>query len=110
MAILWCGGEDVDFQAGAAVSVDTTSTNRCSAYSRCALYPTTAAAMVKGTPFAGGAVTSAWLSCQAKITNPTTGQGGMIGLGRSGSTKGLFIGNGVSTAAKLTLYKYDGSS
>ena len=60
MAILWCGGEDIDFpNGGNAITVDTNSSKFRSAWARCAIYSNLGIA--RSTPFPGGAITSAWL-------------------------------------------------
>ena len=112
MAILWCGGEDIDFPNGTAFSIDTSTTAaRRTAYARCTLTMNSANSMGRSVVFPGGAVTSAWLTARMYYGNvPPSGQGGHIGVGLSGTSKGLFVGGGASTGGKVTLYKYDGTT
>lgn len=112
MSILWCGGEDIDFPNGTAVTVDTNATRFRAGYARCSLYTFTDS-VCRSTPFAGGGVTSCWLSFRV-----TYGQSGTtpvpihsIGLGSSGTTKGLFLGvANVSNSLNLALSKWDGTT
>jgi hypothetical protein len=106
MAILWCGGEDIDFQNGSLPIALATGGRFRTGYARSALAPLVANAM-KGSQFPGGAVTSAWLSFRAFKVNATTSTR-WGGFGQFSSLKGLMVGSNASTATKLTLYKYDG--
>jgi hypothetical protein len=56
--------------------------------------------------FAGGAVTSCWLSCQAYSS--VSGTVKIVGLGKSGTLLSVLLGQ-VSTG-KLGIYKYDGTT
>jgi len=107
MAILACYGEDIDFIAPASVSVGTSSGAYRSAYARCSL------SCFSGTrtlPFAGGAITSAWLSAYVSFN---TGLSNRKWLGlvssASGNNSGIWIGVGSSTS-KLALFKFDGTT
>ena len=64
MAILWCGGEPVDFPIGPPSELKgVNETNRYrSQYSRGYLYPPVAQQRISSLPFVGGAVTSLWCS------------------------------------------------
>lgn len=110
MAILWCGGEEIDFRAGVATPLTTaTATNRRAAYSRVAMGASgTTSEICKGTPFPGGAVTSCWLSMQVVPSTYVNYRG--VGLGRSGSNSGLFLGAASSSSTKATLWKFDGTT
>jgi hypothetical protein len=58
MAILWVGGEDIDFPNGAAPVVSTTSTTFRSGWARCSVGPNSSSNLMKSTVFPGGAITS----------------------------------------------------
>jgi hypothetical protein len=111
MAILWCGGEDIDFPNGSTLSIGTTSTNRRSSYSRCDISNSNANSTSARSPsFAGGAVTSAWLHCQAKGNNSGTSKE-FIGLGlNSAGQAALALGCDSASATKLALWKYSGGT
>lgn len=113
MTILWCGGEDIDFPAGAPVSVDTTSSRFSSTYARNALYNSGAGnTSSRSLPFAGGAVTSCWLHANV-LANPS-GVGTrapLIGLGlNSTAFIALYVGIDTVNGLKLALYSYDGTT
>jgi len=110
MAILWCGGEDIDFPNGTLVAVSTVSTNFRAGYARCSIQQQTQGGMAKGIPFPGGAVTSAWVTWRALSTNVNNITQRMFGFGLSGTVKGLFVGTDSATASKLALCKYDGTT
>ena len=84
MAILWCGGEDIDFSSGILPNITTAAGNFRSGWARCAVMPggSNAAAFSKGTPFNGGAtVTSAWLRCYTASGGTDANNGFFIGFG-----------------------------
>ena len=68
MSILWCGGEDIDFPNGNAVSVTNNSGfwSR-SGYTRCSL--SSSGGISKSTYFPGGPVTSAWITFRWRPDN-----------------------------------------
>lgn len=106
MSILWCGGEDIDFPNGASTGYSNGTTNiRRTDYSRLALKG--AGGMSKSTTFS--AVTSCWLSVIASMYARTYNNQYYVGLGKSGTNKGLFLGIG-ATDSKLSLMKYDGTT
>lgn len=104
MAILWCGGEDIDFPNGAPVGVTTVS-GRYASGARCAI--TSPTGMAKSLVYPG--MTSGWLSCHIYSVTAPQANKGFFGAGSSGSDKGLFVGIGASTG-KLALLSYDGST
>ena len=105
MAILWCGGEDVDFPNGSVPLVSTTSTQFRSGYGRCALGSGTQS---RSAVFAGGAVTNAWFTFRY-YTNLATPTFRSTGLTYSGVVNaGLWVG--VTSGNKVTLFKYDGTT
>ena len=120
MSILWCGGEDIDFPNGFAVqSLLVDPTNPFSGipifragYARCSIWPLAQFTVSKSTVFAGGAVTSAWLSFE--FWNYGFGGGtsmtDLIGLGLSGSNSALYLGSASGDTHKLALSKFDGTT
>jgi len=109
MAILWCGGEDIDFSLGAAITPITTASHFRAGYPRCTVRQDTSGSISKSSIFAGGAITSAWLSARMITFNVGLNLR-MIGLGLSGTNKCLLIGTDSANAAKLALSKYDGTT
>src|ERR1051326_4208366 len=118
MAILWCGGEDIDFPNGAAPTVDTTAGYFRAGYARCALGTTlTLNALAQSCVFPGGGVTSAWVSARFYLKgglNSTWSGLKNIGVadsaGGTGGRNGVYVGQNNATPGKLCLFKYDGSS
>lgn len=109
-AILWAGGEDIDFQFGSAPCVNTTAGTFRSAYARSALTACAANSIVASTPFLGGAVTSAWVSGRVYYTTPSYALK-FFGLGRSGTSGSLFVGlDSITNPTKVALYKFDGTT
>jgi hypothetical protein len=112
MAILWAGGEDFDFPNGVVAWHVLQSGTFRSAYARCAVWTSSpVGAFVKSTVFPGGGVTSAWLSCivgKGGINNTELANTFLIGLGKSGTNKGIFIG--YTAFGQLTIYSYNGST
>jgi len=111
MAILFAGGEDIDFQAGTAATVTTTAGTFRSGYSRCAVYlATTGLSFIKSRAFTPQTSlwVSAWLVGGGNF--PSASNVRFFGLCRSGSDKGVYIGSTSGVAAKVTLYKWDGTT
>ena len=114
MAILWCGGEDIDFPNGTGTMLvnGTAPTNR-SGISRAQVLNNTIAGnpskFLQSQPFPGGAVTSAWFTYQHAPFQVSAGRM-HIGVSLSGTSKGLFVGIDSTTASKLALYKFDGTT
>lgn len=111
MTILWCGGEDVDFQAqGTGVTVDTTSGHFRSGYARCAIScaTSTGEATSRAAPLSAGAVTSAWVHFQC-YSGVFFGNHLIAGLANSasGNGSGIYVG---TTGTKAILYKWDGTT
>ncbi len=109
MAVLWCGGEDLDFQQGSLPSVSTNSAFFRSGYARCAVGLPAAGNAMKGNQFPGGAVTTAWMSfrmwCYGWGTSNKIG-----GFGQFSSYNGLFVGVASSNAHRIALYKFNGTT
>lgn len=109
MAVLWCGGEDIDFD-NTAVGVTTTAGRFRSTYTRCALGLGSAGDNVYARGLTlGSAVTSCWFSCRFFIAGQSTNRP-QIGLGKSGTSAGLMVGNSTSTGTRLGLYTVNGTS
>lgn len=91
MAILWCGGEDIDFPNGNVVS---SNAGGRSGYSRSTISPGgPATSPSKSTVFPGGTVTNCWLAYRTNVSAST-----FIMLGKSGGINALAIltgGDGV---------------
>lgn len=113
MAILWCGGEDIDFGSGPHALTTTTSAGYFrSAWARGAVYQGTLDNYSKSNPFAAGSVTSCWLSCRFRIQTiyAINKQGIGLTLNGAGALKGLFVGSGDGGTGSCTLRKYDGAT
>lgn len=109
--ILWCGGEDIDFSAGTAPVVDTDAAKYRAIWARCALRGN-AGQTSKGTPLPGGAVSTLWLAARLRYGSSFTSsfQAAQFGIIRSGTAKGIFVGNTSGANSKISLYKYDGTT
>ncbi|MGB8887110.1 MAG: hypothetical protein WCC87_10335 [Candidatus Korobacteraceae bacterium] len=109
MSILWCGGEDLDFQQSTLPGVTTNTQYYRTGYARCALAVPESGNAAKSNQFSGGAVTSAWVSWRWANGGLNTSQR-IGGVGQFSSQKSLVLGSGTSVNNKLTLYKYDGTT
>ena len=110
MAILWAGGEDIDFPVIGSATIITVGGQFRSGWARCAISQPASGAVAKSNPFNGGAVTSAWLSFQTFV--PSVGglsltNTSMAAFGLSGTTKGLGVGVNGST---FQIFKFDGTT
>jgi hypothetical protein len=113
MAILWCGGEDIDFPGGtSSPEVLTTAGRFRSTYARCTLRAGNGTNIPKSNVFPGGAVTSCWLSFQMFIdANLLDTSRLLVGLVKSGTTgSGLWIATSSSSRNILAISKYDGTT
>jgi hypothetical protein len=113
MAILWCGGEDIDFPNGSACSTVTTTTYFRTAYARGSVYGSTGTAWSQAFP--GGAVTSAWLSYQwgffPENSNGSLTTGKLaVGLGNTSFSDGRGIWLRTSTTGGWDIVKFDGTT
>ena len=115
MAILWTGAEDIDWPILGSGNISTTGGRFRSGWARCAinqpLMNSSNQTHAHSTSFNGGALTSAWLSCQlfGSFTNPWTNMG-FIGFCLSGTNNSLGIGIDPSNQLKYCLFKYDGTT
>lgn len=106
MAILWAGGEDIDFPNGGSIFVAAGDINR-SGYARCGIASGSFSTIAKSTTFQGGAVTSAWMTFQ--LHSHFGGNSTLcVGFGLSGTNKGLFVGSDAS--GFIALFTYDGTT
>jgi hypothetical protein len=68
-------------------------------------------APARSAPFSGGALTTAWFSCQYDHVNTGTQTGLLLfGLGLSGTNNCLGVGTDSTTTGKLNLCKYNGTT
>lgn len=111
MAILWCGGEDIDFPNGASLSTITTSSYFRSGYARGYLYNPNGNYIGRSNNFAGGAITSGWIAARCYANSINAKSYLLLGLVKDYTTNsGLYIGFNASTNGKLDLFKYDGTT
>jgi hypothetical protein len=105
MAVLWVGGEDIDFPNGQPLTVDTTATNFRAGFARCGIYPASGNVFCVSTTF--GPITSCWFSCRiySPVTHTATWN---IGLGLNGTSKGLALGT--AGIGQVALYTVSGST
>jgi hypothetical protein len=109
MTILWAGGEDIDFTGSYSLNTASTALRRVD-FSRCALVVTSngsTAISNPTTPFS-----SAWVSMQMYNTGWGTHSAVFLGLGIFNSATGSWIGigNDASTANKINIVKWNGTT
>lgn len=106
MAILWCGGEDIDFPNGSALLSNTTACRP--GYARTGV---SASGPAWSLPFVGGGITSGWVSNYSSYNS--SGVTSLLAFGlvssASGNGSGIWLGNG-SAAGSVALFKYDGTT
>jgi hypothetical protein len=113
MTILFCGGEDIDFQnqVGSGITVSTSGGTFRSGYARCTIKCAVAGnATVRSNAFPGGAITSAWLHFMADNTFSWNSAAMLLGLANTAAGNGSGIYVGANSSGKLTLYKWDGTT
>ena len=113
MAILWCGGEDIDFPVGAGPLTVSSSTGVRAGWSRCTLINNNSAptSIQQSLPFPGGAVTSAWLHSRVFFYGASVSAGRTTaGVTLAGTTKGLFVGVDAATIGKAALVTLNGTT
>lgn len=108
MSYLWCGGEDIDFPNGNVTYGPNGSSGFRTGYARCGLGVGTGIGMAYSTPFQGGAVTAGWLSCQCILLVGVNTSQQRIGFGTG--TAGIMIGSSSSSANKLAIWGWNGST
>jgi hypothetical protein len=110
MSILWCGGEDIDFQ-NATPPLDTTAGRFRSGYPRGDLNCTNWGNSCRSVVFPGGAVTVLWFSVRMYVSGTTSAMARWFGLIQNSTTnKGIWLGMSSGNTQNLTLGKFDGST
>ena len=111
MNILWAGAEYEDFPLPGVAGPSTTAGRFRANWARCAINMggNNLTAQTKGAIFNGGAVTSAWISCQANFVNTNGVDSKCVGFGQSSSANGLCWGFD-SGGTKFCIFKYDGTT
>ncbi len=110
-AVLWAGGEDIDFPNG-TLPLTVSSSYYRSGYARCSIYQgntsnTTSASTLS---FSGGAVTTCWLHAQGHVAAPSASKQ-FIGLGlNSAAQVAIAIGSSGSSPSQTALWKYSGGA
>lgn len=107
-AVLWAGGENVDFPTGGSVCNITSGSSYRAGYARHSIYACDYNALALTNVFNGGAVTNVWLSARIYGTYSTSDK--YIGLAKSGTNASIWIGNDSATGTKLALWKYNGTT
>ncbi|PKN36600.1 MAG: hypothetical protein CVU62_13865 [Deltaproteobacteria bacterium HGW-Deltaproteobacteria-2] len=103
MAILWFGGEDIDFPTFTGCFVNTTAGTFDASYARAGISIGDGGAATS-TQFPSGAVTSCWLRYYQG--NQGFNNNKFLGLGSFGTAyKGLWVGSGTSDS-KFAIWKY----
>jgi hypothetical protein len=117
MSVLWMGGEDIDFPVTpggtSTLAVATNAGSFRAGYARSQLSILGAASQAnisQSLPFPGGAVTSAWFTFRVFFPNLVNAGRLTAALTLSGTSKGLFFGTDTSTAGKVALSKFDGTT
>ena len=110
--VLWAGSEDVDFPNGAAACTNTTAGRFRSSYARATAYACSGGTYATSNAFAGGAVTSVWLSARTFLYGCCMSNNGakLIGLAKSGTNSSLWIGLAAGSSSILALWKYDNTT
>lgn len=108
MAVIWCGGEDIDFPRGAVPQVSTSVLTHRTSYSRCAIYCNVEHGFLKSVPFA--AQTSAWLRAYIRYDMGSAQCYQALGFGKSGTDSGIFIGATGGVTSKIYISIYDGTT
>jgi hypothetical protein len=107
MAVLWCGGEDIDFPNGIPPTVVTTSGTFRAGFGRCSL--SSSAGLMRSMLFPSGSVTSAWLTFYCSVGSYGDSAPLACGLCASGSSSGIFVGFNAGTGA-VSLNTFDGTT
>ncbi len=108
MTILWCGGEDIDFPLGANPPVVNSSAPRAG-YARTDI---SSSGFGCSNPFPGGAITDCWFSFHPSKSNTPATSTLFCGLVKAsvGLSSGLWVGVSTSSASKLALFTYNGTT
>jgi hypothetical protein len=112
--ILYAAQEDLSFQNGGPLGVDSAGDGTYVAPARCSLYSTAAYGggnAIKSDQFPGGAVTSCWLGEFVYLTGSLAGTTMLFGGGQFSSANSLVVGIlGSDNNGKAHLFKFDGST
>jgi len=108
MQILWCGGENIDFNR--CIYQEYNSVTYRSDYARSSIEPQTGSSVIISNPFWGGSVTSCWLVARVHWDSSLTWQR-CIGFGQRNKTlgTGLWLSSGDSRD-RFALRTYNGDS
>lgn len=104
-AVLWVGGEDIDFPNGGSVCAVG---GYRSGYARQAIAACNTNIPAYSNSFPGGAITSGWLAAWIWGADATSHK--YVGFARSGQTSSLWIGTSASSNVKLAIWKYDNTT
>lgn len=106
-AVLWAGGEDIDFPNGSACN---NGADFRTGYARYSIYPCNVGSHVTTNAFVGGAVTSLWISARVANFNVTSASVRHLGIGKFGTLNSLFLGASAASGTRYALFKYDGTT
>ncbi len=113
MAILWLGGEDLDFTGGSARIAHTSAGTFRPTYARCAVISSNTGVPMWSNSFPGGAVTSCWVTMEVAYNDNNTFSTlhcGLVSVA-SGNGSGLYVGTRSSVSPlTLGLFTYDGAT
>lgn len=107
MALLWAGGEDIDFPVSGGLSVSTSSGSFRSGWARYSLTNPSGSAWARSAVFIGGPITSGWLSFRVNTNNASSSftlNGSQL-VNLSNSSTGAWLGIGVSGQQTLVIAK-----
>ncbi len=112
MTLIWCGGEDIDFPNNSNLTLSGLGGTFRSDWSRCSIQTEqTANYIVRSTTFAGGPISTCWLSFRLLVGSPpvTAILNKLVGLGRSGTNESFGVGI-FAASSKLAIFKSDGTT
>ena len=110
MAILWCGGEDIDFPSLGPINMDPTAGRFRAGYARASLNIFGGTNGVTSNPFPGGSITNGWWTFRYYKGDtfgviPSSWIAGLV----DSSGKGIGIGYASGSRDKAILFKTDGT-
>ena len=110
MAILWCGGEDIDFPSIGPINMDTTAGRFRAGYARASLNIFGNTNGVTSNPFPGGSITNGWWTFRyyKGYSSEVVRSSWIAGLVDS-SGKGISIAYASGSRDKAALFKTDGT-
>jgi hypothetical protein len=110
MNIYFAGGEDISYPTFGSYVVNTTASRFRSGWARCALRAALNTPTGGAHSTAFSAQTSAWFSFQIYLESPVNAAQMFAGLGLAGTNNSLGVGSDTTTAAKVAIFKYDGTT